>query len=108
MLNPVKANMVKQAENWKWSSYAAKVGISSKEWLDFDVCYIGLSKSESGRQSSYRQFVEGQASDKKDQQIHDALERCQLTGTGKFTDEIEKRMGRRIENRGQGRPRKRG
>tara|TARA_R110002073_G_scaffold303581_1_gene472012 strand:- start:410 stop:556 length:147 start_codon:yes stop_codon:yes gene_type:complete len=47
-------------------------------------------------------------SDRKYQQIHNALERCQLTGTGKFTDEIEKRMGRRIENRGQGRPRKRG
>ena len=59
MLNPVKANMVKQAENWKWSSYAAKVGLSSKAWLDFDVCYMGLSTSELGRQNIYRQFVEG-------------------------------------------------
>ena len=30
--------------------------------------------------------------------LHDALERCQLTRAGKFTDEIDKRMGRRIEN----------
>ena len=36
------------------------------------------------------------------------LERCQLTGAGKFTDKIEKRMGRRIENRGLVRPRKGG
>ncbi|KZY47092.1 hypothetical protein A3732_26035 [Oleiphilus sp. HI0050] len=33
-----------------------------------------------------------------------AVERCQLTGTGKFVDEIERRMGRRVENRGSGRP----
>ena len=50
--------------------------------------------------------VEGQVSEQKNQQIYDALERCQLTGTGKFTDEIEKRMGRRIKNRWPGRPRK--
>jgi putative transposase len=67
---------------------------------------LGLSKSELCRQTNYRQFVEGQASEKKNQQIYDALERCQLTGTGKFTDEIEKRVGRRIESRGPGRPRK--
>ena len=107
-LNPVKANMVKQAENWKWSSYAAKIGLCSQAWLDFDGCYRGLSTTESGRQSTYREFVEGQVSERKDLQIHDALERCQLTGTGIFTDEIEKRMGRRIENRGPGRPRKGG
>ncbi|MFV1873326.1 MAG: hypothetical protein ACMZ64_08415 [Oleiphilus sp.] len=67
-----------------------------------------MSNSEIGRQTNYRQFVEGQVSEKKNQQIYDALERCQLTGTGKFTDEIEKRMGRRIESRGPGRPRKGG
>ncbi len=105
-LNPVKAKMVKRAETWKWSSFAEKIGLRQKDWLDFDVCYLGLSETERGRQTSYRQFVEDQVSEKKDKQIHDALERCQLTGTGKFTDEIEKRMGKRIENRGPGRPRK--
>jgi putative transposase len=105
-LNPVKAKMVKRAETWKWSSFAEKIGLRQKDWLDFDVCYLGLSETERGRQTSYRQFVEDQVSEKKDKQIHDALERCQLTGTGKFTDEIEKRMGKRIENRGPGRPEK--
>ena len=32
------------------------------------------------------------------------IERNQLTGNGVFIDEIEKRMGIRIENRGPGRP----
>jgi putative transposase len=96
-LNPVKANMVNSPEDWKWSSFAEKVGLRKKDWLDFDVCYLGLSETERGRQTSYRQFVEDQVSEKKDQQIHDALERCQLTGTGKFTDEIEKRVELRIQ-----------
>jgi len=107
-LNPVKANMVERPEVWPWSSYGAKVGLHKKGLLDFDACYLGLSESGIARQTSYRQFVEGQVSEKKDQKIYDAIARCQLTGTGKFTDEIESRMGRRVENRGPGRPRSKG
>lgn len=105
-LNPVKAGMVEKAEDWKWSSYGQKVGLCKKEWLDFDVCYLGLSKNESERQENYRQFAESRVDENTTQQIFDSLERCQLTGTGKFTDEIERRLGRRIRNRGPGRPRK--
>jgi putative transposase len=36
----------------------------------------------------------------------EALQRGQLTGTERFSDEIEAIIGRRIENRKQGRPRK--
>ncbi|TNC80450.1 MAG: transposase [Oleiphilus sp.] len=105
-LNPVKAGMVEKAEDWKWSSYGQKVGLCKKEWLDFDVCYLGLSKAESERQKNYRQFVESRVDENTTQQIFNSLERCQLTGTGTFTDEIERRLGRRIQNRGPGRPRK--
>jgi hypothetical protein len=80
------------------SGFAEKIGLRKKDWLDFDACYLGLSETERGRQTGYRQFVEDQESEKTSQQIQDALERCQLTGAGKFTDEIEKRMGKRIEN----------
>ena len=52
----------------------------------------------------YISFVEGESSVDKDDLIHQALNRNQLTGNQKFIDEIEGRLGRRIELRGRGRP----
>ena len=40
------------------------------------------------------------------QQIKHALQRGQLTGSTRFIDEVERRLGLRIEHRGPGRPRK--
>jgi len=37
--------------------------------------------------------------------IRDALQRGQLTGTSRFVDEVERIVGVRVEQRGQGRPR---
>ncbi len=36
----------------------------------------------------------------------DALQRGQLTGTHRFIDEVEQRLGIRVEQRKQGRPKK--
>ncbi len=38
--------------------------------------------------------------------IGDALQRGQLTGTHRFIDEVEQRLGIRVEQRKQGRPKK--
>jgi len=67
-----------------------------------------LSALEEERQLKFRKFVETQTEQKVNRRISYALERSQLTETGKFIDETEQRMGRRIEIRGQGRPRKGG
>lgn len=107
-LNPVKAKMVKQAEDWPWSSYQEKVGSRELDWLDFDECYLGLADTTKHRQRHYREFVEACEVDSTNEKIRLALDRCQLTGTSYFVDEIERRMGLRVESRGQGRPRKGG
>jgi putative transposase len=38
--------------------------------------------------------------------IREALQRGQLTGSARFTDQVEAMVRRRIEHRGRGRPRK--
>ncbi len=43
-LNPVNADMVKQAEDYAWSSYRQKVGIEKEAWIDYDPTYLGLSE----------------------------------------------------------------
>ncbi len=101
-LNPVKAKMVEKPEDYRWSSYRAKIGLVASSILDYDQCYLGLQDSKSG----YRKFVEsGVVSDEYDF-IRTQLSRNQLTGSSQFVEEIERRCGVRIESRPQGRPAK--
>jgi len=39
-------NPVLCPEDYRWSSYRAKAGLVKEEWLDYDVFYMGLGKSE--------------------------------------------------------------
>lgn len=99
-LNPVKANMVQYAEQYRWSSYRAKIGIEHCEWLDLDDCYRGMADPV----SAYRKFVESGISEEEYQFIQQVVASNQLTGNTVFIDEIERRLGIRIEHRKPGRP----
>jgi len=59
------------------------------------------------RRDRYRDFVRAAVPNGEVAVIRDALQRGQLTGSGRFVDEVEAVIGRRIEHRKQGRPRKR-
>lgn len=109
-LNPVKAKMVNNAEEWPWSSYGAKIGLgdgqNTRRWLDADPMYLSLSPMKKERRERYKAFVQSAVPEQERTKNRQALERFQLTGSGKFVDEIERRMGLRVEDRGPGRPRK--
>jgi len=56
VLNPVRARMVKRAENWRWSSYRATVGqVPSPPWLNTDWV-LGQLGGRSPR-LAYERFV---------------------------------------------------
>ncbi len=101
-LNPVKAGMVKRAEDYRWSSFRSKVGLEVSAILDPDPHYQEMSAPE----QLYRQFVEQGIPVEEQRFIHDRVQRNGLTGGSAFTDEIEFRTGLRIEHRLPGRPRK--
>jgi len=101
-LNPVKARMVVQAEDYPWSSYRAKVGLEDNELLDFDVMYQSLGNHS----EDYRRFVEAGIDSKEQEFIQQRLESNTLTGSSAFVDEIESRVGVRLEYRKPGRPNK--
>lgn len=105
-LNPVKARIVEDPLGYTWSSYAAKIGKLRDRWLDEDPAYLGLSPVESRRQVRYKNFVL-RSDDSATQLIQEAVDRNQLTGSARFIDEVEGRMGLRVETRGRGRPRHR-
>jgi len=105
-LNPVRAGLVVDPLEYSWSSYASRIGANKLGWLDVDPCYLGLADSDVKREALYTEWVNGVLPDGELDHIRQSLQRGQLTGSTRFVDEIEQMIERRVENRGQGRPRK--
>jgi putative transposase len=105
-LNPVRARIVAEPGDYPWSSYRERAGmISSHDWLDTDPCFLALGLDSMERFIRYEAFVRQAIAGEETRLIREALQRGQLTGSGRFIDEIERITGLRIEQRGQGRPR---
>jgi len=104
--NPLRAGMVSLPQEYKWSSYRDKIGLGGDGVVDRDICYQLLGHNDVARQAAYAEWVNRR--DEKDDVtlIRAALARGQLTGTSRFAEEVEERMGIRIQMRGPGRPRK--
>jgi putative transposase len=106
-LNPVRAHMSDDLAAYPWPSDRCHAGIGSQfGWLDIDPCFEGLGNCDDERAMRFREFVQSVIPAAEWELIREALQRGQLTGTKRFCDEIEAIIGRRIENRKQGRPRK--
>lgn len=104
-LNPVRARMAIDPVEYKWSSYRRHAGMETDfGWLDIDPCYQALGNSDWDRAASYREFVANGIPAPELQVIREALQRGQLIGTQRFANEVEAIVGRRLENRLQGRP----
>jgi putative transposase len=103
-LNPVRARMVATPEDYRWSSCRYHRGRNGWDWLDPDPCYLALGNDDAQRQERYRQFLRATIPEGEWNLIRDAVQRGQLTGTGRFVDKVEEVLGRRIEKRTRGRP----
>ena len=105
-LNPVRARMVAGPQDYVWSSCRYRLGLDTADWLDLDPCYLALGTSESERRHGYREFLQAAIPSGEWQLIREAVQRGQLTGTERFTEEVAAILGRRVERRGRGRPAK--
>lgn len=57
-LNPVRANMVRSAKDWPWSSYRATAGYAERvPCLTTDWVLAGFAKTKNVAQDRYREFV---------------------------------------------------
>ncbi|HUP65750.1 MAG TPA: transposase [Thermoanaerobaculia bacterium] len=58
-LNPVRAGLVKNPADWKWSSYRAKIGLEpAPEWLSIEPGLSRFGPDLERARANYRQFVE--------------------------------------------------
>ncbi len=97
-LNPIKAKMVAALKDYPWSSYPERVGHRKRQLLDFDDCYQGLGENHEQRIHHYQEYLGESAKKNEIALICEGLQRNQLTGNPRFVDEIESRIGMRIEN----------
>ena len=58
VLNPVRAGMVRLAQDWPWSSYRATIGLARKpDWLQVDFLLSAFGKNKSVAITKYVNFV---------------------------------------------------
>lgn len=106
-LNPVRAQMIGRAEDYPWSSYPLRLKETAQNnWLDESPSFKELGLDHSARLARYIEFMDQATPRSELQLIRGALQRGQLTGSSRFTDEIENITGRRISQRSRGRPAK--
>ena len=105
-LNPLRAGMITDPSEYRWSSYATKILSKQDLVVDLHPSYLSLGEREQQRQKAYKEYVLGTIPEHEIKLIREALQRGQLTGGDRFHKEIEKKLGIRISNKKQGRPMK--
>lgn len=98
--------MVTDPAAYKWSSYGAQAFGNRDLVVDQHPFYSSMGASEQERQKAYAEYVLNTIPEYEIKFIRDALQRGQLTGSDRFRVEVEKKLGIRISNKIQGRPRK--
>ena len=106
-LNPVRARMVVDPSEYRWSSFNSRLTDGEPAtWLDADPCYLALGSTQQQRSERYEAFVRGAVSQEELSLSREGPQRGQLTGNSRFVNEVEQIAGLRVERRGQGRPRR--
>lgn len=103
-INPVRAKMVIHPQDYAWSSYHAHARREVNEALDFDPLYESLGNDAVQRARAYEMWVKESVPEGEWEAIREAIRRGGLLGGKGFQDQIAALVGRRIDNRGPGRP----
>jgi putative transposase len=105
-LNPVRAGMVDNPGDYRWSSYRHHVGESDMAWLSEPQEYRHLATSSEACALAYRKLFEQPLVTYDIEAIRTHLNKDCALGSSKFQDEIEAALGRRAKIAPQGRPKK--
>ena len=96
VLNPVRAAMAKQPQQWAWSSYGAMIGkLTAPVWLTTDVLLGEFGKSRFWARRKYQQFVEEGMSA---ESIWKDLKGQIYLGDDDFVEQMRGKLGERDED----------
>ncbi len=103
-LNPVRAGLVATPRDYRWSSYRRRAGGEAQPPIDLDEGYLSVGATPQERGKQYRAWVRAAIPEGEWEQIREAIQRGQLTGGNRFGEDVARKIGRRVERRGRGRP----
>ena len=103
-LNPVRAEMVTDPGEYRWSSYQIN-GLGKTS----DLCtphheYLCLGKDVLERRQNYREFLSHQFDGELLKEIRDNINKGMAVGNDRFKEEIATMTGRRLKSKKRGRP----
>lgn len=104
-LNPVRAQMVKRPEEYRWSSYGINAW-GDRSWLTPHAEYQRLGRTTPERGQAYRELFKTQLSEEDLHLVRKAAHYCQPVGDDRFRQQIETRYGVELGQMARGRPRK--
>lgn len=92
-LNPVRAGMVTDPANYRWSSYKAHAhGVQAKLWTPHSL-YLAMGQSPGERQKRYRELVAQTTGADVVESIRDSVKKGLILGTEKFRAQFEALTG---------------
>lgn len=104
-MNPVRAAMVRQPRDYRWSSYAANAEGRKDALLQPHEQYLRLGKDEATRREAYRALFKAHLDESTLTRIRQATNGNYALGSTRFQREIEAALGRRAQRGHAGRPR---
>ena len=103
-LNPVRAGMVDDPAEYKWSSFRINaLGKASELCIPHDN-YLMLGYSQKERQHNYCELFRSVTDKRILEQIRAATNKGMVVGNNQFKEEIEALTGRRVRSKKRGRP----
>jgi putative transposase len=102
-MNPVRAGIVEKPEEYKFSSYNAKIGKKKLKMLDQDPVYMALGKTDDERQTAYQRWFQESIPKAEWELIREAVQRNWVFGNNRFKEAMEKALERRFEVKKAGR-----
>lgn len=104
-LNPVRAAMVTDPAEYRWSSYRGNALGESDRLITPHPLYLALGAEGSARQSAYRALFKRALGDDELADIRNHVQQQKALGTSRFQAEIEALLGRKTVVRPRSRPR---
>ncbi|GAB3093705.1 hypothetical protein GCM10027217_06050 [Pseudomaricurvus hydrocarbonicus] len=101
-LNPVRANMVRHASEYPWSSYQYNAVGRKIELITPHDEYLALGVDDQERQANYRSLFRGKMKQVDLQAIREACQRASILGSEKFIKNFEEKTGRKAKSANRG------
>jgi putative transposase len=103
-LNPVRAGMVAQPGDFRWSSYSHHTGQRQEPWLTPHPLYWELGNTPFAREIAYANLVQAGIASVQETALTDATLRGWALGEPEFVADLQKRTVRRVSKTNAGRP----